>query len=257
MKAAACAALLAIAAGAQAEERQFVACPVYRDTDSGAKSGCWLATDPVTGIRYDISRAPTKPDWNHAVLVEGKLSADPPTACGAPPLDPLRVSVLEEPCTRFVLEAEGFAGRRFALPKRNVRPLYEERHRAAQPFAARTITVPFDFRSSFITYQLSDYYLDAAINYALDVQPARITITGYAATGPTEISGQVLSEPASLASERAELVARALRLRGVPAGAITVGVGADGASADEAFDGLAGPSRRRVEVAITPAPTVP
>jgi outer membrane protein OmpA-like peptidoglycan-associated protein len=242
------------ASAAHAEDAvRFVACPVYRDTDSGAKSGCWLTDEPETGTRYDVSRSPTKPDWNHAILVEGKPSTDGPQACGGKPLDPVRVSVLEAPCTRYMLEAEGYPGRRFALPRRNVRPLYEERARSAQPFAARTVTIPFDFGSSFVTYQLSDFYLDAAINYALDVQPARIVVTGFAASRPTIVSGQLLAEPAALATERAEHVARALRLRGVPADRVTVEVGPDGSSSDEAFDGLEEPSRRRVEVRVSPA----
>ncbi len=245
---------LLMASAAQAEEAvRFIACPVYRDTDSGAKSGCWLADDPATGMRFDVSHSPTKPDWNHALLVEGRPSADGPQSCGGKPLDPVRVSVMAAPCTRFMLEAEGYPGRRFALPRRNVRPLYEERARPARPFVARTITIPFDFDSQFVTYQLSDYYLDATINYALDVQPARIVVTGYAASRPTTVSGQSLAEPATLATERAEKVAQALRLRGVPAERITVAVGPDSSSDDEAFDGLVEPSRRRVEVRISPA----
>ena len=76
------------------EAVRFVTCPVYRDTDNGRKSGCWLASDPASGIRYDVTAAPTKPDWNHAILVEGfvaKAAGDP---CGGVVLEPARVSVL-------------------------------------------------------------------------------------------------------------------------------------------------------------------
>ena len=59
---------------AAAELVRFVACPVYRDTDAGKKSGCWLADDPATGRRYDVSQSPTKPDWNFEVLVEGRVA---------------------------------------------------------------------------------------------------------------------------------------------------------------------------------------
>ncbi|MDF7776345.1 hypothetical protein P1X14_13905 [Sphingomonas sp. AOB5] len=242
--------LFALVAGDAQQAVRFVACPIYRDTDAGKKSGCWLAEDPASGVRYDITSSPTKADWNHAVLVEGFVAQGQGDPCGGVVLDPVRVSVLEEGCTRHMLPAEGYPGRRFALPKRNVRPLYEERVKPAQPFAARTFTIPFDFGSSFVTYQLSDYYLDAAINYALDVQPATVTITGFAATGSERISERDLKEPRALARTRAEAMARAFELRGVPVA--RVATGRPGPSRDEAFDGLNGPSLRRVEISIEP-----
>lgn len=39
----------------------FVACLIYRDTDASRKSGCWLADEASTGIRYDISLGIAKP----------------------------------------------------------------------------------------------------------------------------------------------------------------------------------------------------
>lgn len=255
MKALAAAALTAVlggAAGDTASDLRFIACPIYRDTDAGAKSGCWLVDDPASGIRYDVSRAPSKPDWNAAVLVEGRPSDEAANPCGGMALDPVRTSVLDQPCTRFVLEAEGFPGRKFALPKRNVRPLYEERKGPDRPYAQRTMMIPFDFGKSFIVYQLSDYYIDQAINYALDVQPAQVRVTGYAASTPSMVSGEAIAEPVALAQQRADLVARALVLRGVPRDRIIVTTGAPSERDDEAFDGLAAASQRRVEVAIAP-----
>lgn len=244
---------LAWSAAANAgDEFRFIACPVYRDTDSGAKSGCWLVDDPATGVRYDVSLAPSKPDWNRAVLVEGRASGDSSNVCGGRVLDPVRTSILDRPCTRHMLEAEGYTGRKFSLPKRNVRPLYEERPKPKSPYEVRTITVPFDFGKTFIVYQLGDYYIDQAINYALDVQPARVIVTGYASTRPRNISGEAVLEPASLARERAKLVARSLVMRGVPRASITIRSGTSGQSSDEAFDSLLGPSMRRVEVKVVP-----
>lgn len=242
--------LFALVAADAREAVRFVACPIYRDTDAGKKSGCWLAEDPVSGVRYDITSSPTKADWNHAVLVEGFVAQGQGDPCGGVVLDPVRVSVLEHGCTRHMLPAEGYPGRKFALPKRNVRPLYEERVKPAKPFAARTFVIPFDHGSSFVTYQLSDYYLDAAINYALDVQPATVTITGYAATRRERVSGFNLSEPRTLARTRAEKMAQAFALRGITVA--RVGTGKESASTDEAFDGLNDPSLRRVEISIEP-----
>ena len=62
------------AASSDVAHVSFVACPIYRDTNDGRKSGCWLVDEPSTGVRYDVTAAPTKPDWNHAVLVEGILA---------------------------------------------------------------------------------------------------------------------------------------------------------------------------------------
>lgn len=252
MKAFAVLALLATAASAAPPEIRFIGCPIYRNTGTAAKSGCWLVDDPATGTRYDVSGSPSKPDWNHAVLIEGKVADHPTNLCGGLMLDPVRASVLDAPCTRFMLEAEGFPGRKFSLPRRNVRPLYEERVRPTPPFKARIVTIPFDFDKTFIVYQLSDYYLDQAITYALDVQPARIVVTGFAASEPATVSGTPLAETPALASERAELVARAFELRGLASNRIAVGVGEPSTSKDEAFDGLIAPSYRRVEVRIEP-----
>jgi outer membrane protein OmpA-like peptidoglycan-associated protein len=257
LKAFAIAALLGMAGGTvtdTTQELHFVTCPIYRDTDAGAKSGCWLADDPATGIRYDVSRAPSKPDWNAAVLVEGRVAPDTADPCGGKILDPVRTSVLDQPCTRFMLAAETYPGRKFALPKRNVRPLYEVRKRPEPPYKTQKVVIPFNFGKSFIVYQLSDYYIDEAINAALDVQPARVMVTGFADSQSPATSDHLPVEPIALAQERADLVGRALVMRGVPRAMITVATGTPSDSDDEAFDGLRAPSRRRVEVAITPLP---
>lgn len=247
-------ALLAPAVAAQDTQAlvRFIACPVYRDTDAGRKSGCWLATDPGTGVRYDVTAAPTKPDWNHAVLVEGMIAANTPDTCGGTVIEPARVSVLEDACTRHMLVAEGYKGRRFALPQRNVRPLYQARKRPDRPFVEGRFTIPFDYRSSFISYQIADYYLDATINYALDVQPARIEIAGAAQTAAETVSGVKLVEDATLARTRAEVVRRALIMRGIAPDRVRIVGSLPGPFVPAAFDGLPWPSARRVDIRIRP-----
>src|SRR5690606_26201070 len=94
-------------------ELRFVTCPVYRNTDAGRKSGCWLADSPEDGLRYDVTRSPTKPDWNRAVLVEGRVSAGQADTCGGIVLEPVRVSVLDQACPRAMLPAQGYPGVRF------------------------------------------------------------------------------------------------------------------------------------------------
>jgi hypothetical protein len=99
-----------LAAPAWSEQQRFIACPIYRDADAGRKSGCWLADEGTSGQRFDVSQAPTKPDWNHEVLVEGEVTSQQENACGGLVLNPVRVSVLPGPCTRHMLPAEGFPG---------------------------------------------------------------------------------------------------------------------------------------------------
>ena len=243
-------------AAAAVDEVRFVACPVYRDTDAGKKSGCWLADDRESGVRYDVSPSPTKPDWNYAVLVEGRRAAEQTDVCGGVVLDPVRVSILQDrPCVRAMLPAEGFPGRRFVLPSRNVRPLYEPRKPFATPYQDRTFEIPFEFGRSFITYQLGDYLIDQAVAYALASHAARVEVTGWAATRPATLSDVRIAEPAALARTRAEVAAQWMRDLGVPADRIRVRWrrGAE-PTAMEGADGLSEPSRRRVDIRVTPGP---
>ena len=249
----------ALLTGAQDTQQavRFIACPVYRDTDNGRKSGCWLTSDPATGLRYDVTAAPTKPDWNHAILVEGSVAADAGDPCGGTVIEPARVSVLEAPCTRHLIKAEGYKGRKFALPARNVRPLYDKRELPRKPFVEGRFTIPFDYRSSFITYQIADYYLDATINYALDVQPARIEIAGVAQVVPDTVSGQRIVEEATLARTRAEVVRKALIMRGIAPERVAIVERLSGPFVAAAFDGLSWPEARRVDVRIVPEGVAP
>jgi outer membrane protein OmpA-like peptidoglycan-associated protein len=241
-----------LASGSNASHVEFVACPVYRDTNDGRKSGCWLADDPATGVRYDVSAAPTKPDWNHAVLVEGVPAPKLADLCGGQALEPVRVSVLDHPCTRHQLPAQGYKGRRFALPERNVRPLYEPRTAPARPFKTARFTVPFDHGKAFVAYQLADYYLDQALEYAIAVAPARVVIRGSAQGKTRMVSGTALVEPASLARERAEVIKRAFVLRGIPENSLQVAAPTDGPFAPAVFDGIATAHDRRVDIEVVP-----
>lgn len=253
MKTAAALALLLSATAAQAAEVRFVACPIYRDTDAGRKSGCWLADSPEDGRRYDVTPSPTKPDWNHAVLVEGRPAAEQTNVCGGVVLDPARVSILPEPCVRAMLPAEGYPGRKFALPERNVRPLYEPRKPFPTPYTERTFEIPFEFGRSFVVYQLSDYLMDQAVAYALAVHARRVEITGWAATTPEVVSGHALAEPAQLARARAEVAATWMKSLGVPEDRLVVRWRTGSEPVDmPGADGLSGPSRRRVDIRITP-----
>lgn len=190
---------------------QFVTCPIYRDTEAGRKSGCWLADDLATGRRYDVTQSPYKPDWSKQVLVEGRVSDEGSGLCGSPVLNPVRTSVLSEPCPRHMIPAEGFPGRAYSLPDRNIAPLGVERDVPPGPYETTTFYAFFEFDRAFIVYQYDDYLLDKAVTWIRAAEPRKLVVTGYAATDPAEISGQRLAERPEVARERAEAVALTLQ----------------------------------------------
>ncbi|MFM5930537.1 MAG: hypothetical protein ACKOPQ_06485 [Novosphingobium sp.] len=227
---------------------RFVSCPIYRDVDAGRKSGCWLADDRQTGDRFDISQSPYKPDWNRAVLVEGRTSDAPPTACGAPVLDPVRTSVLDHPCERHMLPAEGFTGRKFVLPKRNITPTSVAQAAPTGPFGPRSFAIFFEFDRSFLVYQYGDYLLEQSARWIAAARPKKVIVTGYAATTPERVSDMTLAERPEVAQERADTIALSLQ-RLLPGLAIETRtqVGAQPVDHPDA-DGLPAQSQRRVEI---------
>jgi outer membrane protein OmpA-like peptidoglycan-associated protein len=246
------AALVGSEATAQEAEIRFIACPVFRDVDAGRKSGCWLADDAQSGERYDVGLAPTKPDWNHEVLVEGKLS-NKPDVCGGKVLDPVRVSVLSGGCTRHILPAENMQGRAFVLPPRNVRPISEPRKQPEPPFSETTFHLLFDWNRDFLVYQLDDFLFDQAMTFIRGVKPKKIVVTGHAATKPAQVSNRSIAETAAIARRRAETVTEALVRMGVDPKIIeTKWKGSAEPVPAAGADGLAEPSRRRVDIKVTP-----
>nr|WP_221773714.1 hypothetical protein [Novosphingobium piscinae] len=227
---------------------RFVSCPVYRDADSGKKSGCWLADARDSGERFDVSLSPYKPDWNRAVLVEGRTTGQPATPCGSPVLDPVRTSVLDEPCQRHMLPAEGFPGRRFVLPPRNLAPLSVPRKPVEGPFGPRTFALFFEFDRAFVVYQYSDFLLDQAAAWLAAARPKRVVVTGFAATAPETVSGRLLAERPEVAQERAAITAESLH-RLLPELVIETRTETAATPTDlPDADGLPGQSQRRVEI---------
>lgn len=236
-----------------AEEIRFVSCPIYRDTDSGAKSGCWLANNPESGVRYDISISNVKPDWNYGVLVEGITTGVESDACSGEVLEPVSVSVLTDiDCTRYMLPAEGYPGRPFVRPETFLTPLLVDREPPAPPFDDRTFSVMFEFDRNFIVYQHGDYYFDQAVYWIRGTNPSRIVVTGYADTEERVVSGMPLHESDDAAQRRAERVAFNLRRMGVPDDILEVRW-TDEVSEDLSVMGaygVAAPTRRRVDIEV-------
>ena len=227
---------------------RFIACPVYRDADSGKKSGCWLATDPATGHRYDVSPSPYKPNWDYAVLVEGRVNAAPTTPCGDTVLDPVRTSILPDPCVRHLLPAEGYPGRKFKLPTRNIQPSSVARPVPPGPYAERVFTTYFEFDRDFLVYQYDDFQIDNAVNWIKAARPKKLVVTGFAATLPETVSGRQIAERPEVAKERAESIAQTLR-RLLPGMVVEAkwDVAAQPTSDPDA-DTIPGQSQRRAEI---------
>jgi hypothetical protein len=253
-------ATLAIAALAQANAgRVFVGCPVYRDTDSGPKSGCWLVIDPASGIRYDISLGRSKPQIGHEVLVEGRVEASlqgdrialRQTPCGGVVLAPVVDSVLPAACPGFMLPAEGYPGRRFVLDRKLVlAPADVTEPLPRPPYRARTWSIEFTYGSDFLQYQYSEIILDRIGRYIRASHPRRIEVTGYAVTEPYTVSGHRIAEQPQLARARARMVAVALARLGAAPGMLHVDWGSKPPPLSRAA-GLAQSSRRRVDIRLS------
>lgn len=230
--------------------RSFIACPIYRDTVNGRKSGCWLATDASDGVRYDVSLGRTKPQIGHEILVEGRVSSDS-AACGGLAMTPIHVSVLETTCPSFTLPAEGFPGRRYEVPLNLVLPPADAvREPPPPPYPPRTWAIEFAYGSDFLQYQYSEVILDDIARYVLAAHPRAVTIDGYAATRGWVVSERRLSEPATLAASRAALVAEALQRLGVAPSLLKVSWHGN-AQAEPIDDGLPEPSKRRVDIKMS------
>jgi len=244
-------ALNATVCGAQEPARIFVGCPVYRDTDNGRKSGCWLATDPETGERYDISQGRSKPQLGREVLVEGRLDVTSPQACGAPVLVPVHVSVLAGSCPGFVLPAEGYPGRRYEVPAGQVLPPADVvRPPLEPPFGPRSWSIAFGYRSDFLQYQYSEVILDQIGRYVVASHPREVVIVGYAVTADRVVSGHHLSEPKELARSRAAMVREALVRLGVAPGLVHVSTAVNPPPSGAVDDGFEASSRRRVDISV-------
>lgn len=234
------------------ELHSFIACPIYRDTDAGRKSGCWLADDP-SGARYDVTLGPVKPQVGHMVLIEGLKSEEPTTACGGAVLTPVRVAVLAETCPRQIIPAETFPGRPYKSPPEQLAPTDVPRVLPPPPYAEKVFSIYFEYDRDFLIYQYSELILEKIMLYAKASQAKRVHVAGFAATVPWVLQGRLLREPMALAKSRAQMVAESLRRLGVPESSLVVEWHGTPAPTQDLEGGkLPEPSKRRVVVTITP-----
>lgn len=229
---------------------RYVACPVYRDTDAGRKSGCWLATDPATGVRHDLSDSPSKPLIGRLVLVEG-VPTTQRDVCGGLLLQPVRVSVLDRACAAVLIPAEGHPSKPSVTPRDILQPLSVPRPALQPPFQRSEFHILFDHGDDRLLYQSAELPLERASLLALASNAREVLVTGHADTEGVDASGERLRESLSLARARAEMAAEALRRLGV--GADRLRVQWQGTPAPlHGAGAMAEPSRRRVTVTVTP-----
>ena len=237
---------------AEPQIKRFIGCPVYRDTDAGRKSGCWLVTDPASGVQYDVTAARLKPILGQQILVEGVVTATNDQWCGGIALQPVDVSVLPQACKGFVIPAEGYPGRRFSLPAEVLQPTWVPRTLPPPPYDTRQFTIQFELNSDFLVYQYAELIIERAVLYAKASKAKSITITGYAATREEEVSGQKISENLSVAEARARMIQEAFLRLGIPREAMELKWEGEGPSAPAPEGVLLEAAKRRAVITIEP-----
>jgi hypothetical protein len=211
----------AIAAQPPANHRNFVACPIVRDTSTVP---CWLSEYEgeiyYLTIQTDVS-APVNPPWlGHKVLVEGVVS-DKPRVCGGIPLESLTLSVLPklDPSCNTLLPAED----RYDLPFEPPRPPGPSAGRLAfgDPVMRsevkaveqqRTFTLQYDFDGKVVFRHAQS--LQQIFEYVKQTGAKHIEITGFRAASLLS-NGTVMTEDETIGRRRAEQVAELLRGAGL------------------------------------------
>jgi hypothetical protein len=251
------AALVAAPLGAEelpAERRNFVACPIVRDT---ASVPCWLAEHDgelyFLTLQTDVS-APVTPPWlGHRVLVEGTIAQGRERLCGGIVHEPVVLSVLPEldaACNTPVLPAEDRYNLTFEPPRppgpSAGRLAFAGGPAPAQPAEPpREFSLRYDFDGLVVFRHAGD--LTAIFEAARARRAQRVTITGY--RGSVLLSdGTTLTEQESLARRRAEQVAALLR----GAGLTDVDYRVESRDEPGAADGLDDAALRRVTVVLAP-----
>lgn len=204
-----------------ANHRNFVACPIVRDTSTVP---CWLAeyegeTYFLT-IQTDVS-APVTPPWlGHRVLVEGVVS-DEPRICGGIVLKPVALSVMQEldaSCNtmlpaeeRYNLAFEpprppGPSRGRLSFGDPNMRPQAES---TALP---RTFELQYEFDGKVMFRHAQT--LQQILAFVRQSGATEIAITGYRAAVLLS-NGERMLEQENIGQRRAEQIAELLKGAGL------------------------------------------
>ena len=231
-------------AQAPAGRRNFVACPMVRDTKTAP---CWLAEYQgevyFLGVQSGVAGDFYPPQLSHQALVEGTV-AEGPRVCGGIPLRPVKVSVLEDiatACNTMLPAEDGIEAP--AVPRS---PGIGKAPSWVKTEGTDRTTLYFDFDQDF----LSVHSLTALTNLANAAKPnqsARVAVTGY--RGATLLSsGETLREKADMGDVRSRKVAAILV--GLGLSEASVAVVAPGENAQP--DGVNDPWSRRVVIVVKP-----
>jgi hypothetical protein len=223
---------------APSNRRNFVTCPVVRDTTT---LPCWLAEYDgelyYLGSQGSSGSAFYPPQLNHEALVEGTVSTGP-RICGGIPLTPVRVSVMPEinRACNTVLPAE--AAFTPAPSPLAVTPKF--------PDTTREFTVTYDFDSEYLTLHATRYAAEAA-RVATLMKPARVDV--YGQRGATLLSnGRIITERAGVVERRAKTMGENMVGLGVPADRVHV----TWQTQPDTPDGVNDAQRRQVVITLTP-----
>jgi outer membrane protein OmpA-like peptidoglycan-associated protein len=227
-----------------ADRRNFVACPIVRDTKT---SPCWLAEYEgelyFLGLQGSSASEFYPPQLNHEVLVEGAVTNEP-RVCGGIPLKPVRISVIAElnrACNTLLPAEDGMEA-----PAAPARPGAEDMRKPGSDVTQRDFTVPFDFDSDYLTLHTTRIVGEAA-RAAKAAPAAKIEVQGYRAT--TWLSnGKKFTEAQTIAEKRAKKVGEILVGLGLPVAAVSVYWKGE----PEPCDGVTDPDKRRVTIKIVP-----
>ena len=245
----------ATAAEPPANHRNFVSCPIVRDTPTVP---CWLAEYHgelyYLGIQTDVSAEFHPPLLGHKVLVEGTIK-DGPRICGGIVLEPIRISPLAEldGTCNTILPAED----QYTVPFAP-RPPGPSGGRLAfdgTPGTTRTAPPPLTGPQDFVLQYDFDMpvggrhagVLGRIYDYASSLRDPKIVIA--CRRGATLLSdGTLLTEREDLPQLRAQELKKLLRGAGLPADAMRVESTAKLAPAD----GNADWQQRRCVVHVEP-----
>ena len=210
-----------LAAEESAARRNFIACPIVRDT---ASVPCWLAEYEgelyFLTLQTDVSSPVTPPWLGHRVLVEGTAAPNKPRICGGIVLEPVVLSVLPEldaACNTAVLPAED----RYNLTFEPPRPPGPSAGRLAFAGAAapappreppRAFTLRYDFDGLIVFRHAGE--LTSILDSAKARNARVVAITGNRG-GVLLSNGTTLVEKPAMARRRAEQVAELLRGAGL------------------------------------------
>jgi outer membrane protein OmpA-like peptidoglycan-associated protein len=235
--------------------RNFVACPIVRDTKTVP---CWLAEYEgemyFLGIQVDTGAEFFPPQLLHEALVEGTVASGP-RVCGGIPLNPVKVSVLPEinrSCNTMLpaepsIEAPPAPRGPGPSNPRNRLVLEREKPPApVPPYQAKEFTLYYDFDSDYLPSRMSRI-VEEAEAYAKAIHASRVEVMSY--RGSTLLSnGKSFVESPRIAELRAQQLGQTLRTLGIPADTISV----QWKSEPEPGDGVSDPAKRRTTILVKP-----